>query len=403
MNSAASTVAPVEPLLSASPESVGLSSERLDRIAPIMQSFVDAGRVACIATAVMRRGRIAHLESVGWRDLERHVPVTRDTIFRIRSMTKPITSVAAMILYEEGEILLTDPISEYLPQFKDVPVYVSGPADNPQLEPPDNSPTIQDLLRHTAGFTGGGQTVVDSMCRAADVWNPERTLEECVDRLATIPLMHQPGEVFHYGTSTNVLGLLVQVVSGMPFETFLQERIFAPLDMIDTGFYVPAEKIDRFAKLYEWTDDQVLRSVVEKPPGKLLTPPKCPQGGGGLVSTVDDYLRFCQMILNGGEFDGQRIIMPATVRYMLMDHLRPDQHVRPGKGYGLGFGIVRDPVAMGVIGSVGEANWAGAVGTFFWIDPSSDLIYMLWTQLTSMGLWEFFRRMPPLVHTARLD
>ena len=399
----ATTVAESKPLPGGTPESVGMSSKRLDRIAPIMQEYVDDGHVSGISTAVARRGKIVHVASVGMRDIERKLPMTRDTIFRIHSMTKPITSVAVMILYEEGRFPLTDPVSKYLPQFEKTQVYVSGTTDSLQLEAPENGPTIQDLLRHTAGL-GGGQTVVDSLFRAADLRNRELTLHQVVERLGTVPLNHQPGTQFLYGMSTDVLGFLVQVVSGQPVEVFLEERIFSPLDMVDTGFYVPANKLDRFAHNYKWTDDETLERIDEGEPPRYTVPPKSPSGGGGLVSTVDDYLRFCQMIVNEGELDGERILMPATVRYMLLDHLDPEQTVFDLPfGFGLGFGILRDPVRFGHVSNVGQAAWGGAANTFFWIEPDEELISIAWTQLMPFGTRDFYKKMYPLVHAARLD
>jgi len=390
-----------DPLPIVSPESVGLSSERLERIAPIMQNYVDAGQVSGINTAVMRRGKIVHMESFGLRDIEGKLPMQRDTIFRIYSMSKPITTVAVMILYEEGKFELSDRVADFIPQFEDVQVYKSGTVVNLELEPANPAPTIHDLIRHTSGLTyPWGQSPVDTLINMANIWNPEFTLEQFVTTLADLPLLHQPGTKFQYSTSIDVLGYLVQVLSGMPFENFLQERIFSPLGMVDTGFYVPADKLDRFADNYQWTENETLQRIDEGDPPRYTVPPKAPSGGGGLVSTVDDYLRFCQMILNKGELDGQRILMPRTVRFMLMDHLNPDQQSGRGQGFGLGFGILRNPAQAERIGSVGEASWSGAANTFFWIDLQEELVYMVWTQLMPWGIRDFRHQMHPLVHGA---
>lgn len=382
------------PLPTASPESVGLSSERLQRIAPIMQRSVDAGRVAGITTAVMRHGKLAHLESVGLRDLESRQPMTPDTICRVVSMVKPITSMATMILYEEGEFVLSDPVSDYLPQFKDLQVYVSGPADDPLLEAPKRELTIQDLLRNTAGLLHSDNgSVCGAVYTSAEVASPGISRDEHLTRWASVPLMYHPGERFNYSPSYTLLPHLIEAVSGTSFESFTGDRIFAPLGMMDSGFRVPSEKLDRFATLYDWTSDQGLKAAVET---ESVDWP-------GMVSTVPDYLRFCQMLLNGGELGAERFLMPATVRLMLTDHLPSELHPgHPGMGYGFGFGIVRDLAAMGRVGNVGEANWAGANSTFFWIDPTTDLIYMLFTQVQPMN-FEFMRRMPPLAHFACLD
>jgi CubicO group peptidase (beta-lactamase class C family) len=283
-------------------------------------------------------------------------------------------------------------------------VYVSGTVDSLTLEAADPVPTVHDLIRHTSGLTyPWGETVVDSLYRAASIWDRELTLEQFVAKVASLPLQHQPGTEFHYSTSIDVLGLLVQVLSGQPFEDFLEERIFTPLGMVDTGFYVPKDKLDRFANNYRWTDEEILELADEGDPPQYTVPPKFPSGGGGLVSTVDDYLRFCQMILNEGELGGQRVLMPATVQFMLADHLKPDQEVGPGFGFGLGFGILRNPALNSRIGSVGEASWGGAANTFFWIDPKEDLVYMVWTQLFPWGIRDFRHQMHPLVHAALLE
>ena len=402
-----SIAAQAEPLPDVSPKSVGMSSDRLGRIVPVMQGYVDRGEVSGITTAVTRHGKIVHMESVGLRDIESKLAMTRDTIFRIYSMAKPITAVAAMILYEEGKFKLTDPVADYLPQFEDVKVYVSGTVDSLELIAADPVPTIHDLLRHTSGLTYGGEkTAVNSLYGAADLWNRELTLEQQVAKLADLPLQHQPGTAFEYSMSFDVLGLLVQVISGQPFEIFLEERIFAPLGMVDTGFYVPKNKLDRFAINYQWTDEETLKPVDEDDPPEYTVPPKRPGGGGGLVSTVDDYLRFCQMMLNGGELDGQRVLMPATVRFMRMNHLKPDQEMvtgyGPGGGYGLGFAVLLNPAMNGRIGNVGEVAWGGLAKTFFWIDPKEDLVYMVWTQLFRSGIPDFVTKMHPLVHAALL-
>jgi CubicO group peptidase (beta-lactamase class C family) len=398
-----STVVSAEPLPSGSPESVGLSSERLARIVPVMQAYVDAGHVSGITTAVVRRGKIAHLESVGLRDIERKLPMKRDTIFRIYSMSKPITTVAAMILYEEGKFELREPVAQFLPQFKDVRVYKSGSVDSLVLEKPGRSMRVHDLMRHTSGLMyGWGKTPVDSLYKAAKIWDRELTLEQFGDRIAGLPLRFEPGEKWAYGVSIDILGLLVEVVSGQPFEDFLQERIFAPLGMVDTGFYVPAGKLDRFATYYRWRDEE-LKPVDERDPPRYTLPPKAPSGGGGLVSTVDDYLRFAQMILNGGELDGRRILGPSTIRYMLRDHLKPDQQSGTGRGFGLGFAILRDPVMNGQIGNVGDVSWSGIANTFFWIDLKEEMIGMAWTQLMPYGIQDFRHQIHPLVHAALLE
>ncbi len=370
-----------------------------------MQGYVDAGEVSGIVTTVMRRGKIVHLETVGHRDIERKLPMERDTIFRIYSMAKPITSAAVMALYEEGHFELTDPVADYLPEFADLKVYASGTVDSLTLVPADPAPTIQDLIRHTSGLTyPWGNTVVDSLYRAADLWDRDMNLQEFVAKAASLPLQMQPATEFHYSISIDILGYLVQVVSGQPFDEFLEERFFDPLQMDDTGFHVPAEKLGRFAQNYNWSDEgRTLTPVDEGDPPFYTVRPKAPSGGGGLVSTVDDYLRFCQMILNEGELDGQRVLMPATVRFMLLNHLTQEQQTSAGSGFGVGFGIALNLAHQGRIGSAGEASWGGAANTFFWIDPKEEMAYMVWTQLFPPGIRDFRHQMHPLVHSALLD
>lgn len=392
-----------EPLPSVTPESVGLSSERLERIGPVMQAYVDSGWVSGITTAIVRKGKVAYFESVGLRDIEGKRPMERDTIFRIYSMTKAVTTVAAMMLYEEGAFELNEPVGQFIPAFKHTRVYESGSGEDMVLVEPKRPIRVHDLMLHTSGLGyGWGRSPVDSLYRAADLWGGSRTLRQLGDTLAGLPLKSHPGDQWHYGTSTDVLGLLVEVVSGQPLEDFLRERLFEPLEMVDTGFYVPAEKLDRFAHYYRWKDNQLQRIDNGDPPG-FTVPPKAPSGGGGLVSTVDDYLRFTQMILNGGELDGVRILGKSTVDYVLRDHLPPDLRSGRGAGFALGFGYMRDPAAAGRIGDVGEVYWSGIANTFYTINPARDLVYMVWTQLRPHGIRDFRHQIHPLVHGALLD
>lgn len=319
-------------------------------------------------------------------------------------MTKPITSVAAMILYEEGRFELTDPVSDYIPEFAKLKVFVAGTVDSLEVTDAKRDPTIQDLFRHTAGLTyTWGPTPVDSLYRAADLWNREHDLGKFVAKVTGIPLLHQPGKQFHYSVSVDVLGRLIEVVSGKPLDEFLDERLFRPLGMTDTGFYVPQDKLGRFALNYQWSEDGDLEPVDEGAPGRYTTMPAGPSGGGGLVSTADDYLRFCQMLLNGGELDGQRILSPRTVDFMLSDHLLPDQEAGPGVGFGLGFAVIRNPAQDGHLGAAGEAYWAGAANTFFWIDRNDELVYMVWTQLFPWGIRDFRHQIRAIVHSAVME
>ncbi len=296
------------------PEKVGLSSERLERIDKVMQQYVDEGRIAGAVTLVARRGKVAHLGTYGMADIEAGNPMQANTIFRIASMTKPIVSVAAMALYEEGRFQLDDPVSKFIPEFKDLKVLGGNAGHDEKVVETAIEMTIQDLLRHTAGLTyGAGDTHVDSIYQEVKVLDDRGTLQEMVQKLGQIPLLYQPGERWHYSVATDVLGYLIQVISAKPLDEFLKERIFKPLGMEDTGFYVPEEKLERFAALYSFSEQGVLQ-IIETPDTSAFSKrPSFLSGGGGLVSTVPDYMRFAQLLLNGGELDDTRLLSRTTV------------------------------------------------------------------------------------------
>ncbi len=390
------------------PEKVGFSAERLERIRPVMQDYVDKEHVPGFLTVVARRGKIVHFETIGMRDVENKKPIEADTIFRIHSMSKPITSVAVMMLYEEGHFKLDTPVSNFIPEFKDMKVYNE---DQTEILEAKNEVTIKHLLTHTAGLTyGWGGKPVDKRYRESNIFERGATLSDMAKRLTAIPLVHEPGERWTYGVSTDVLGYLVQVVSGMPFEEFLQTRLFRPLGMVDTAFSVPLEKLDRFAALYQLNKEGQMKgdkdkekktdSAIEKekkvkedkdPKTRLERVEKDPPlenneirffpgGGGGLVSTAPDYMRFCQMLLNGGELEGVRILKKKTVERMRTPH--------HDNWFGLGFSIVTDKEPTADKGpsdtpeSTGSYSWGGAAGTLFWIDPEKEVIGLLMTQIS---------------------
>jgi CubicO group peptidase (beta-lactamase class C family) len=388
------------------PESVGLSSSKLDNILPTFKKYIDNGQVPCLSVAVVRHGKIAYFNKSGLRDIENNLPIERDTIFRIYSMSKAITSVAAMILYEEGHFELIDPVSDYLPEFTNQVVYVSGWGDSLKTRIPDKPMTIQQLFTHTSGISyGNGVTAVDSIYNNLDIWN-SHTLEELTNRIAKAPLMFEPGSEWSYGFSIDVLGRLIEVVSGQTLGDFLNERLFTPLGMVDTGFYVKQKQAHRFSVMYRWVESDSLGLGKLKPIlGQTYTDRNRLQlGGSGLVSTVDDYLKFCQMILNEGTLNDHCILSSRTVRFMLLNHLPSD--VNPdleGLGHGLGFGILTDPTKLGRIGNIGEASWGGYANTFFWIDPKEQLISMVWTQMIPWGIRDFRHQLLPLVHSSIVD
>ena len=352
------------------PEEVGVSAERLERIRPVMQGYVDEGHLPGFLTVVARRGKIVHFETIGMRDVENKKPVEPDTIFRIYSMSKPITSVAVMMLYEEGLFQLGTPVSKFIPEFKNMRVY-NG--DQTEILDAEKQITIKHLLMHTAGFTyGWGNKPVDERYKELKIFEPGTTLADMVKKLGAIPLVHEPDERWTYGVSVDVLGYLVEVVSGMPFEEFLQTRLFGPLGMVDTGFSVPPEKRDKLAALYRPTKEngleQTKRAAIAIDEFTFF-----PSGGGGLVSTAADYMRFSQMLLNGGELNGVRILGKKTVELMRYPH--------HDNWFGLGFRVVTDKNPPNILESMGNFSWGGAAATTFWIDPQEELIGLLMTQL----------------------
>jgi CubicO group peptidase (beta-lactamase class C family) len=364
------------------PESVGMSSERLDRLHEAMQALVDGGELAGITTMVSRHGRIADFQTHGWRDVEATDSMAEDAIFRIYSMSKPITGVALMMLYEEGKFRLSDPVRRYIPEFADLKVAASWSPDGPVLEDADHPMTIRELMTHTAGLAYGigDPHPADQLYASEGVLDPRGTLQDMIDKLARLPLRQQPGSRWTYSVAVDVQGYLVEVLSGQPFDRFLQERIFDPLGMVDTGFHVPAEDHHRLAQVYGYDENGELAPApapdASDGPRPFLDPATFFSGGGGLVSTTMDYMRFCQMLLNGGELDGVRLLSPTTVEMMSRNHLpREMGEYAPGQGFGLDFSVVLDPVEAGTF-SAGEYFWGGAAGTWFWIDPVEDLIFV---------------------------
>jgi len=370
-----------------SPESVGLSSERLFRLEATMSSYVEDGKVAGLSTMIYRRGEVAHFETYGDRDRQTGAPMTPNTLFRIYSMTKPITTVAALMLYEEGHFQLDDPVGRYLPALKDVRVYDTTAAGEPTRVAPRRPVTIRDLMTHTSGLTYGvfSDTPVDSLYRAVEVLDEDRSLEAAVDTLGTLPLLHQPGETWHYSVSTDVLGRLVEVVSGRSLDAFFQTRLFDPLGMDDTMFEVPSSEMDRFATNYAVNEEGELTVEDRAGASEFAAPVPLLSGGGGLVSTMEDYLRFSRMLLNGGALEGTRILSPKTVDLMTRNHL--EGTFEPGWGFGLGVWVNQDLPRTQILGSDGMYGWSGAANTYFFIDPKEELIGMVWSQFFPNGVY----------------
>ncbi len=390
---AEAAVANVPDLGMAAPEDAGMDSGRLARLTEAMQGLVDEGRLAGVVTAVARHGKIVHFESAGYRDMEAGAPMTNDALFRIYSMTKPITGVALMMLYDEGKFRLSDPVEMYIPELSDLQV-AAGVDENGDLitEPADHPMTIRELMAHTGGLTYGifSASEVDSLYVEADLLNNNIDLQEMVTRLGAIPLRQQPGSMWHYSVAVDVQGYLVEVLSGRDFDDFLDERLFGPLEMNDTDFYVPPEKVDRFAQIYTYDEEGNLAPAEMFGGGaNYLVDPVLKSGGGGLVSSTMDYLKFTQMLLNGGELNGVRILAPLTVDLMHRNQLPRGMADNilgaPGTVFGLDFAVVTDPVEAESF-SAGEYYWGGAAGTWFWIDPVEEMIVVGMIQQWGQGL-----------------
>jgi CubicO group peptidase (beta-lactamase class C family) len=406
-------------------EDVGMSSERLERIVPgLTKKFIETGKIPGTVTLVARRGKVVHFEAAGRRNIEADLPMERDTIFRLYSQSKPVTGVATMILFEEGHFLLTDPISRYLPEFEDMKVY-KGFKDGKIETEPARPITIQHLLTHTSGLTYSFfPSPVGLMYREAGVGGtaqesaPFASLDEWCRALAELPLVAQPGTEWNYSAGMDVLGRLIEVVSGMSYGEFLKERLFDPLGMVDTGFFVPDEKIERFAALYAATRTGGMELSDDPETSPYREPPAMDMGGAGLVGTAADYLRFAQMLANGGELDGVRILGSKTVDLMMMDHLNEEFPPDPlsslfdlggtrGRAWGYGFGltgyVVTDPALTGLPVSKGVFSWGGAATTHFYVDREEELVGIVMTQLMPDGTHPVTQHMLLLMYQAIID
>ena len=391
------------------PESVGMSTARLERVSKWAQEYVDAGKLAGILAMVARTDQVCYSETFGNRDREKGLPMEHDTVLRIYSMTKPITSVAVMMLYEEACFQLDDPVRKFIPELDGLKVCTGEDARGPTMVGQSNPITIRQLLSHTAGLSYGfypGSTV-DRLYQSANVLDPDSTLEEMMHKLSRLPLAHEPGSEWKYSVATDVLGRLVEVVSGEAFDQFLAHRVFDPLGMTDTGFYVREDQIDRFAQLYGPGGNGTIEPMESPVLGRFTRECRLFSGGGGLVSTAGDYMRFCRMLLRGGELDGARLLSPRTVETMTMNHLRDGllpmkmgDYTMDGYGFGLGFSVLTDLRDAGVLGSVGEYAWGGAASTKFWIDPQQELIGILMTQFMPNDYYPIRNEFQVLVNQA---
>jgi len=380
-------------ILVSKPESVGFSSARLAHLHANMHKEVDEKRLAGVVTLLARHGKIVDVDVYGNKDLASGAPMTQDTIFRIFSMTKTVTGVAMMILYEEGKWRPGDPISKYIPEFAHLKVFKGvDSGGNMIVEDPVHAPTMQELMDHTAGFTYGifGDGPVDKAYQSSGVMQ-SKSLQDMIDKLAKIPLLYQPGTKWVYSVSMDIQGYIIEKLSDQTLPDFIHDHITKPLGMNDSGFMVPKEKWNRFATLYGENDKgELVPQSSGSLTGDYTSNPAMPSGGGGMVSTARDYFRFAQMLLNGGELDGVRILAPATVQLMSSNHLAPNlmtgefsigpETIRPGMGWGYDCAVFTDPAMANEIVGKGTFFWLGAADTWYWIDPTNDIVFVGMTQ-----------------------
>jgi CubicO group peptidase (beta-lactamase class C family) len=412
------------------PREAGLDPSRLGRITDhLNRNYIEPGKIAGCQTLVARHGHVAYFESLGMADRERRKPVEDDTIFRLFSMTKPITSVALMTLYEQGYFQLNDPVHRVIPEWRDLQVYVSGAGESMVTRKPAQPMTFRHVLSHQSGLSYGGGLLplmgpaaegiklhpVDEAYVAAGVArNRDETLRSFIEKMATVPLHFDPGTRWMYSYSTDVCGYLVEAISGKPFDQYLRDVIFEPLGMTDTAFYVPPEKADRLAANYRRARDKSLKLADDPETSVYLRKPAFFSGGGGLVGTTADYLRFTEMLRRGGELDGARILGPRTIDLMRQNHLTGGRELSQvassmfsetaydGVGFGLGFAMTLDRVSAGSI-AAGDYYWGGAASTIFWVDPYEDLVAIFMTQLIPSATFNFRGQLKNIIYSAIVD
>ena len=402
----------------------GLDAGRLERIGEHLErNYIGPGKIAGCQVSVARHGHLAYFKSFGKMDLARGMPTADDTIYRIYSMTKPITSVALMTLYEKGYFQLNDPVSRYVPSWKEHRVWTAGEGDTIQTEPAHRPVSFRDVLSHTAGLTYGGglpgvgiQHPIDRIYRELKIRSAGSTdsMVEFMDKLGQVPLRYQPGTAWMYSLATDVCGALVEIISGKPFAQYLQDEIFGPLGMKDTAFFVAPDKVGRFAANYQRGPDKKLKLIDDPATSAFIGEPGFKSGGGGLTGTSADYLRFCEMLRRGGELDGARILGPRTIELMHMNHLPGGKDLtqlalgtfsetaNEGVGFGLGFASTLGQVATGTLGA-GDYYWGGAASTIFWVDPKEDLSVVFMTQLMPSGTFNFRGQLKNIIYSAIID
>ena len=405
-------VAPAQDLVIGKPEELGFSTQRLERIDQVFNSYVTENKMAGSVILVARKGKIAYYKAFGFRDKELSSKMEVGSIFRIASQTKAIVSVGIMMLQEEGKLLIQDPVSRFIPEYKETKVAVSKPTGGYEIVNAKREITIRDLLTHTAGV-GYGQGI------AAEEWKKaglqdfyfahlDEPVAETIKRMAALPMDAQPGERHVYGYATDILGVVIERASGLPLDQFLKQRIFDPLGMTDTYFFLPKEKASRLATVYLPKEGELLKPAPAKgtvnSQGEYVKGPrKNFSGGAGLVSTAKDYYHFLQMMANGGEFQGKRILSSRTVHLMTIDHLDKNMEFRPGLGFGLGFEVVLDQGQRGIYGSLGQFGWGGAYGSTFWVDPAEEMIVLYFTQVRPGSIVKDQLQLRALVYQALVD
>lgn len=399
------------------PKQAGLSPERLDRITRHLDKhYIAPGKIAGCQALVARHGHVAYFQSLGNMDRERARPMTDDTIFRLYSMSKPITSVALMTLYEQGHFQLNDPVHKVIPEWRDHRVWVSGEGAGMETREPARPMTFRHILSHTGGLTyAATRHPVDRAYREQGIrQQPGETLRSFVEKLARVPLRYDPGDRWMYSFSTDVCAYLVEAISGKPFDAYLQETIFDPLGMTDTSFTVAPEKAHRLAANYQRQPDKTLALIDDPERSPYLKTPTFLSGGGGLTGTTADYLRFCEMLRRGGELDGARILGPRTIELMTKNHLSGGRTLTDmaigafsetaydGVGFGLGFAMTLSEVASGALGE-GDYYWGGAASTIFWVDPKEDLVVIFMTQLMPSATFNFRGQLKNIIYSAIVD
>ena len=399
------------------PKRAGFAPERINRITDhLIRNYIEPEKITGCQLIVARHGQVAYFKSLGQRDRERRKPTADDTIYRLYSMTKPIASVALMMLYEQGRFQLNDPVSRFIPSWRDHKVWVSGVGAEMETAAPPSPMTMRHVLSHTGGLTyGGTRHPVDRIYREVGVnRGPGETLAGFAEKLAKVPLRYNPGEHWMYSLSTDVCGYLVEAISGTRFDRFLQDNIFDPLDMKDTSFYVAPRKVERFAANYERQADKTLKLLDDPERSAYLKEPTFFSGGGGLTGTTADYFRFCEMLRRGGELDGARIIGPRTLDMMHRNHLPGGKDLASlalddfaetayeGVGFGLGFASTLDEVAAGTLGA-GDYYWGGAASTIFWVDPKEDLVAIFMTQFMPSATFNFRGQLKNIIYSAIVE